>query len=225
MVDSWTVSDDKLTCSFTLRDGLKWHDGSRCAPADCVASIERWGKRDPFGQKLMEAVAEITADDDKTFTISAQIAVPADARRARQTVEQCAVHDARAARQDRRRSSKSPRRSAPARSNSSRRNGSPAHKAVFVKNTDYVPRKEPPSFAAGGKVAKVDRVEWLYIPDSATAAGGAQCRRGRLVRAAAGRPACRSSPPTSRRHGHHRRPARQYRRPALQPHCCRRSTI
>ena len=41
---------------------------------------------------------------------------------------------------------------------------------MFVKNTDYVPRKEPPSFAAGGKVAKVDRVEWLYIPDTATAA-------------------------------------------------------
>jgi peptide/nickel transport system substrate-binding protein len=46
----------------------------------------------------------------------------------------------------------------------------PGHKAVFVKNPDYVPRKEPPSFAAGGKAAKVDRVEWLYIPDSATAA-------------------------------------------------------
>jgi peptide/nickel transport system substrate-binding protein len=45
----------------------------------------------------------------------------------------------------------------------------PGHKAVFVKNADYVPRKEPPSFAAGGKTVKVDRVEWLYIPDSATA--------------------------------------------------------
>ncbi len=45
----------------------------------------------------------------------------------------------------------------------------PGNKAVFVKNTDYVPRKEPPSFASGGKVAKVDRVEWLYIPDPATA--------------------------------------------------------
>ena len=46
----------------------------------------------------------------------------------------------------------------------------PGNKVVFVKNTDYVPRKEPPSWASGGKVVKVDRVEWLYIPDSATAA-------------------------------------------------------
>jgi peptide/nickel transport system substrate-binding protein len=45
----------------------------------------------------------------------------------------------------------------------------PGNKAVYVKNTDYVPRKEPPSFAAGGKVVKVDRVEWLYVPDASTA--------------------------------------------------------
>jgi peptide/nickel transport system substrate-binding protein len=31
-----------------------------------------------------------------------------------------------------------------------------------------VPRKEPPSWASGGKVVKVDRVEWLYIPDAMT---------------------------------------------------------
>jgi peptide/nickel transport system substrate-binding protein len=46
----------------------------------------------------------------------------------------------------------------------------PGNKVVYVKNTDYVPRKEPPSWASGGKVVKVDRVEWIYIPDSATAA-------------------------------------------------------
>jgi len=41
---------------------------------------------------------------------------------------------------------------------------------VFLTKTDYLPRKEPPSLAAGGKLAKIDRVEWLYIPDTATAA-------------------------------------------------------
>lgn len=42
MVDHWTVSADKLTYTFTLRDGLKWHDGQPVRAADCVASIERW---------------------------------------------------------------------------------------------------------------------------------------------------------------------------------------
>ena len=40
---------------------------------------------------------------------------------------------------------------------------------VYVKNEDYVPRDELPSGFAGGKVAKVDRVEWIYIPDQNTA--------------------------------------------------------
>src|SRR5437870_9327038 len=69
MVDRWTVSDDKLVYRFTLRDGLRWHNGQPVRAADCAASIERWGKRDTLGQKLMEAVGEIQADDDKTFVI------------------------------------------------------------------------------------------------------------------------------------------------------------
>src|SRR5438094_5094493 len=70
MVDKWTASDDKLVYSFSLRDGLKWHDGQPVRAADCIASIERWAKRDQFGQKMMEAVASIAAKDDKTFTIT-----------------------------------------------------------------------------------------------------------------------------------------------------------
>jgi len=46
----------------------------------------------------------------------------------------------------------------------------PGHRVVYVKNADYVPRDEPPNWATGGKVVKVDRVEWLYIPDAVTAA-------------------------------------------------------
>jgi peptide/nickel transport system substrate-binding protein len=45
----------------------------------------------------------------------------------------------------------------------------PGHKVVYVKNKDYVPRAEPPNNTSGGKVAKVDRIEWLYIPEPVTA--------------------------------------------------------
>src|SRR5881227_2766556 len=62
MVDKWTVSDDKLTYKFTLRDGLKWHGGQPGRAADCSASSERWAKRDQFGQKRMEAVGSMTAE-------------------------------------------------------------------------------------------------------------------------------------------------------------------
>src|SRR5438132_4741690 len=69
MVDKWSVSDDKLTYNFTLRDGLKWHDGTPVKAVDCIASIDRWGKRDTLGQKLVEAIDKMTADGDKSFTI------------------------------------------------------------------------------------------------------------------------------------------------------------
>jgi len=41
----------------------------------------------------------------------------------------------------------------------------PGDRVVYVRNGKYVPRREPPSGTAGGKVAKVDRVEWLVMKD------------------------------------------------------------
>src|SRR5262245_57089289 len=76
MVGRWKVSDDKLSYTFTLRDGLKWHDGQPVRAADCVASLARWGKRDTLGQKLMEAVGSIDAVDEKTFRITLKSPFP-----------------------------------------------------------------------------------------------------------------------------------------------------
>ena len=65
----WKVSDDKLTYTFTLRDGLKWHDGTPVTAEDCVASLKRWGKADSMGQKLMDFTASLEATDAKTITL------------------------------------------------------------------------------------------------------------------------------------------------------------
>src|SRR3982074_613208 len=37
-----------------------------------------------------------------------------------------------------------------------------------------LPRREPPSWTAGGKVVKVDRVEWITMPDAQTAVNAVQ---------------------------------------------------
>ena len=44
----------------------------------------------------------------------------------------------------------------------------PGEKTVYVKNTKYKLRPEPPSGLAGGKVVKLDRVEWIWISDAQT---------------------------------------------------------
>ena len=67
MVDTWSVSDDKLTWTFTLRDGLEWHDGKPVTAEDCIASIKRWGAKDSMGQKMLASVSGFEAVDAKTF--------------------------------------------------------------------------------------------------------------------------------------------------------------
>src|ERR1700729_431137 len=65
----YKISDDKLTYTFTLRDGLKWHDGTPVTSEDCVVSLQRWGKSDAMGQQLMNFTASIEAPDAKTIVL------------------------------------------------------------------------------------------------------------------------------------------------------------
>ncbi len=69
----------------------------------------------------------------------------------------------------------------------------PGVRAVYDKFEDYVPRDEPASWAAGGKVVKVDRVEWIVMPDDQTALNALQAGEIDYLGAAAGRTCCRSS--------------------------------
>ncbi len=70
MVDTWSVSDDRLSYTFTLRDGLLFHDGQLVRSADCIASIKRWSQRDGMGQKLAGLTKEWVVVDDKTFRLA-----------------------------------------------------------------------------------------------------------------------------------------------------------
>src|SRR5690606_30181343 len=69
MVDTYKLSDDKLTWTMTLRDGLQWHDGKPVTTEDIIPSIKRWAAKDSMGQKMMSFVESITAKDAKTFEI------------------------------------------------------------------------------------------------------------------------------------------------------------
>jgi peptide/nickel transport system substrate-binding protein len=168
MAESWTLSQDKLTYTFKLRDGLKFHDGQPVRPADVIPSIQRWGKRDVLGQALMARVDSMTAIDDKTFAIKLKEPFPLilDAL-AKPSSNVPFIMPERHAKTDPFEQIKEVVGSGPFKFVPGE--WVPGNKVVYVKNADYVPRKEPPSWASGGKVVKVDRVEWIYIPDPATA--------------------------------------------------------
>jgi peptide/nickel transport system substrate-binding protein len=169
----WKVSDDKLTYTFTLRDGLKWHDGTPVTAEDCVASLKRWGRNDGMGQKLMDFTASIEATDARTITLKLKepyglvlesIGKPsslvpfmmpkrlAETPPGQQIKEQIGSGPFKFVQAE----------------------FQPGVKAVYEKNKDYVPRKEPPSWTSGGKVVKVDRVEWITMADAQTAVNALQ---------------------------------------------------
>ncbi len=169
MVDRWTVSDDKLTYSFTLRDHLKFHDGQPVRSADCIASLERWMKRDALGQALAAAIGEMKAQDDRSFAITLKRPFPLLLEALGKPSSNVPfIMPERIAKTDANTQITDPTGSGPFKF--VKEEWVPGDKAVYIRNPDYVPRREAPSWAAGGKVVKVDRVEWIYIPDAATAA-------------------------------------------------------
>ena len=165
MVDKYDVSADKLTWTFTLRDGLEWHDGKPVTSEDCIASIKRWAARDSMGQKMMGSVADFEVGRRQDLQDEDEGAVRPGAAVARQAVVERALHDAEEdadtdpmhADQGRGRDRLRPVHLQGRRMEAGRED-------VYVKNTKYKPRAEPPSGLAGGKVVKVDRVEWIGCP-------------------------------------------------------------
>ena len=69
MCEGHEVANDGLTWRFRLRTGLKFHDGSPVRSADCVASIQRWMKRDGFAQRIEASLNEITIPDERDFLL------------------------------------------------------------------------------------------------------------------------------------------------------------
>jgi peptide/nickel transport system substrate-binding protein len=134
---------------------------------DCIASLKRWGARDSMGQKLLSYVSELTAPDAKTIRMAMKepyglviqtLAKPGAnvpfmmPKRVAETDPGKQITDMTGSgpfifKQDEWR---------------------PGEKVVYVKNPEYKPRPEPASGLAGGKVVKVDRVEWTWIADAQT---------------------------------------------------------
>src|SRR4051812_11621208 len=173
MVDKWDISKDNLTYTFTLRDGLKFHDGQPVRSADCIASIDRWAKRDALGQKLAEATDAWTAVDDKTFRLKLKKPFPLTLEAlAKPSSNVPFIMPERVAKTDAFKNIEDATGSGPFKM--VKEEWVPGSKVVFVKNTDYVPRKEAPSWTSGGKVVKVDRVEWITMADAQTAVNALQ---------------------------------------------------
>jgi peptide/nickel transport system substrate-binding protein len=170
MVTGHTVSDDNRTWTFTLRDGLAFHDGEKVRSADCIASIDRWSKRASWGQALGAYTDEMKAVDDKTFTI--HLKKPFTGILYALGVAGCFIMPERVAKTDPFKQITDTTGSGPFKF--VKEDWVAGAKAAWVKNDKYIPRDEPADFFAGGKRVYVDRVEHTVMPDGATAAAALQ---------------------------------------------------
>jgi len=159
MVESWTVSDDKRLYTFKLRKGLEFHDGKPVTSEDVVASLQRWGKRDAMGSALMQFVSRMDTPAPDTFRIflgeACGFVLEALGKPSSNVpfIMPKRIADTDPFKQIEEHIGSGP-------FVFKRDEFKPGDKAVYLKNTKYVPRDEPPSGTAGGKRVYVDRVEW-----------------------------------------------------------------
>ena len=173
MVRDWSTSADGLAWRFTLRPGLKFHDGQRVTTSDVIPSLQRWMGRDVVGQKLAASVTGIDAIDPDTFEIRLSKPYPAMLFSLGSGIGQVPIiMRAQDLTGDPSKAITTAIGSGPFRFNKELRVSGAL--TVFDRNPDYVPREEPPDGLAGGRRVKVDRVEWRVIPDASTAVAALQ---------------------------------------------------
>ena len=168
MLAGFTTSADGKLWELTLRDGLKFHDGTKVLAADCVATIKRFAVRDPLGQIMMSRTDEISAPTDNMIRI--RLNKPFSLLPTTLSQSNCGIMPARLAATSPMTQVAEAVGSGPFRFKTDER--IPGAKVVYERFAGYVPRADGvPSFTAGPKVVYFDRVEWTVMPDAATANG------------------------------------------------------
>lgn len=169
MLQSGEVSQDGLLWTFTLREGLSFHDGAPVTAADAVASVTRWMARDSLGQVVSEKTTSITAVDAQSFTWALNEPFPKlPFALGKANAPCCFIMPERIAKTDAFGQISEFIGSGPMRFVAEE--WSPGAKAVFERFTDYQPRSEPSSWMAGAKTVSFERIEWVILADPASAA-------------------------------------------------------
>jgi peptide/nickel transport system substrate-binding protein len=173
MVQDTAISDDRLTYTFTLREGLLWHDGTPVTAADCVASLRRWMPRAGLGRLLAASTDSLEATGPRSFVLKLKqpfgLVLEALGRPNTPVPFMMPERVVRAAgdgrvteiigsgpfvfRQDLYR---------------------PGDRIILDRNPRYVPRAEPADFLAGGKRVNIEGLDIRVIPDGSTAVSAMQ---------------------------------------------------
>ncbi len=173
MLDHYDISEDGLTYTFTLREGLKWHDGGPVTAADVVASLNRWAARDGTAKILFSRIVDIGTVDDRTFkfVLKEPFGAAIDVL-AKGSGRIPFIMPERVAKTDPKEQITEFVGSGPFVFVESE--WIPGNRVVYRKNENYAARTEPASGTAGGKNVNLDRVIWKVLPDQQSAVSAIQ---------------------------------------------------
>jgi peptide/nickel transport system substrate-binding protein len=164
MLEKWEVDNDGKRFTFTLRDGLLWHDLTPVRVEDVIASIKRWGEVEPYAKFFNPLITRFDKIDNESFVIEVSeptglILAGLGKPGASQPIM---VPEAQVV---------------PATEQMTTFIGSgpykmgawePGNRLFLERFEDYVPRTESPSYFAGAHMAYVDVLEMIEIPDQQT---------------------------------------------------------
>jgi peptide/nickel transport system substrate-binding protein len=174
MLEGYTVENDGKQWNLTLREGLLWHDGDKVVARDCVASLQRWSKRDALGQALLAATDELSAVDDRTirFRLNKPFPLLPNAL-GKSPSPMCAMMPERIAKTDPFKQITEIIGSGPFRYLMDER--IPGSRNVYARFDKYKPRDSgTPDWTAGPKIVHYDRVVWTTMPDDGTKSAALQ---------------------------------------------------
>ena len=178
LVDTWSISDDNMTYTFTLRDGITFHNGDPVTSDDAIASINRWLPA-PSVKNTAGFISEAVKVDDLTFVINLNepfgglvIGLGTSPHLSPQIWPEDIAN------------------SAPFSEPITEWIGTgpyefetwePGNKLSIVRYDGFISRPEPENFLAGGKRAYLDRIEWVEIPNDETKYAGLETGQWDIV--------------------------------------------
>jgi peptide/nickel transport system substrate-binding protein len=164
MAAGHSIEDDGKRWVIRLRDGLRFHDGEPVLARDCVASINRWMKRDSCGRTLALRLDAVEAPDDRTVVFRLKQQFPQlPFVLGKLSPNLLAVMPGRLAATDPNQQLTELVGSGPFRFVAGEFSANSF--TALARFQAYLPRDELPNGASGGRVAKIDRVDdVIYIP-------------------------------------------------------------
>ncbi len=173
LVETYTPSEDGLTHTMTLRQGITFHNGEPMTAADVHASVTRWAEISGLGQALFEVVDEFVEVDETTVEFRLNNTFGPLLTALSNNTQGCTIHP---------KSVLDAAGTSPFDDNSQLIGTGPYMLSErqadayirMVRFEDYLPREEPTNGYGGAKYAYVDQIEFLPVPDQAARVAGLQ---------------------------------------------------